>query len=227
MSYIYSKSEYVFIEFDLQDLRGDWKNPYAITLSRYNEKDLEILDETLKQIEKQERPFDISEVKHRLTIGHILFIAKKDDKIIGFFWLGTNYIEVPYFHATIHLTAEELIDYNSFILKEYRGRRINSVLKAYAFQNLKKNGYKRVYGYINDKNRGSLRANEYFGFRTIGKITDIIILTLEFRYHNLSTDKIIFHGGVFRLWKGLYRKIRAKLTRKKLILHFYFSFLGT
>jgi L-amino acid N-acyltransferase YncA len=215
MPYIFSKNKYVFVEFDFKNLRMDWENPYSIIFEKYDEKDYKLLDDTLKSIETIERPFTMDEVNHRLETGHMLFIAKKNNKIIGFFWVATNYIEVPYFHASMHLNKEEAVDYNSYMVEEYRGKRINSALKAYAFENLKQKGYKRVFGYIKTTNKSSLRANELVGFRTIGRITAIIIMTLEFRYHSLSTDKIVFHGGPLRLWKGLFRKVKDKYCQKK------------
>lgn len=207
-SYIFSKREHVFIEFDLKDLKMDWENPYAIVFDQYSDKDFKNLDETLRSIGVKEQPFTIDEVETRLDNGHLLFIAKKNDKIIGFFWVATNYIEVPYFHACIYLNNEETVDYNSYIVNEYRGKNINTGLKTFAFNVLKQKGYRKVFGYIHATNQSSLIANKKLGFRTIGRIKRIIIMTLEFRYKNFSTARIVFHGGPLRLWKGLFRKAK-------------------
>jgi GNAT superfamily N-acetyltransferase len=188
-----------------------WKNPYAIIIDRYNNEDYQRLDNFLLNIEENERPFTINEVEKRLNIGHILFIAKKNDKIVGCFWVATNYIEVPFFHASIYLSKEEIVDYNSFVVKEHRGKRINSGLKEHAFHSLKRQGYKKAIGYIKTTNKSSLRANEHFGYHKIGEVKDLIFMTLEFRRHNISRPQVFFNGGVLRLWKGLYKKIKRQL----------------
>lgn len=211
MGCVYSKSVYNFIEFDLKDLKTDWENQHSIIFDIYNNKDFDLLNDTLKSIEEKERPFTIDDVEKRLDIGHKLFIAKKNEKIIGFFWVAINYIEIPFFHASMYLSKEDVVDYNSYIVEEQRGKNINSGLKAYAFHDFKQKGYTRVFGLIKTTNKSSIRANKHFGFRTIGQIRTKIILTLEFRCTDLPKDMIVFHGGILRLWKGLFRKVKGKL----------------
>lgn len=217
MGYVYSTSVYDFIEFDLKDLKTDWENTYAIIFKRYNNEDFSLLDNTLHSIEEKERPFTMNDVSSRLDNGHMLFIAKKDNKIIGFFWVAMNYIEIPFFHASMYLGKENAVDYNSYIVVKHRGKNINAGLKAYAFYDLKQQGYTRVFGYIKTTNKSSIKANKHFGFRTIGQIRTKIILTLEFRYADLPKDMIVFHGGILRLWKGLFRKVKGKLFSLKSI----------
>ena len=212
---IYSKDIYFFIEFDMNNLKTDWENQNSIIFDLYSNKDFDLLDNTLHSIVEKELPFTMEEVARRLDIGHMLFIAKKNGKIIGFFWVAINYIEIPFFHASMHLSKEDAVDYNSFIVEENRGKNINSGLKAYAFHNLKQKGYTRVFGYIKTTNKSSIRANKHFGFRTIGQIRTKIMLTLEFRYTDLPKDMIVFHGGILRLWKGLIKKVKGKLLSLK------------
>lgn len=217
--YIYLKDVYCFVEFDLKDFKMDWENPYSIIFDKYSDKDFKPLDDALNSIEEKHRPFRIDEVAKRLDAGQLLFIAKKNGKIIGFFWVATNYTEVLYFHASIDLNKDEAYDYNSFIAEEYRGKNINKGLKTYAFDALKQKCCNRVFGYIKTTNKSSLRANEKFGYRTIGKTTLIRIMTLEFRYHNFSTEKIVFYGGPLRLWKVLFRKVKEKFIHKTAIFN--------
>lgn len=209
-SYIYYKAFYNFVEFDIKDLKRDWKNPHNITFDTYSNKDFKLLDDILNSIEKKFRPFRMDEVERRLNAGHMLFIAKKTEKIIGFFWAATKYGEISDFHALIHLDEQEAYDYNSYIVEEYRGKDINKGLKVYAFDVLRQKGFDRVVGYIINTNKSSLRSNEKIGYHIIGKTTLIRIMTLEYRYHNFYTKKIIFQGGALRLWKVLFGQLRNR-----------------
>lgn len=115
----------------------------------------------------------------------------------------------------MHLSKEDIVDYNNYIVEKYRGKGILSCLKAYAFHDLKQKGYKRDFCYVKTSNKSALKANKHFGFRAIGQIRIKIILTLEFRYTDLPKDMIVFHGGILRLWKGLFRKVNGQLFSLK------------
>ena len=209
MTYFFYKASYYIFELDLKNLKMDWKNPHII-FDVYSNQDYSLLDNTLRSIEKKLRPFKMDDVEKRLNTGHMLFIAKQNGKIIGFFWVATRCVKVPDFHAIINLNEQEAYDYNNYIVEEFRGKNINMNLKKYAFDILKQQGYNKIFNYIHTLNKSSLRANEKIGYRTIGKTTLIRIMTLEHRYHNFSTKKIIFQGGVLRLWKTLFSKSKDR-----------------
>lgn len=209
---VYYKDEYFLVEFDMKDLKMDWENPYGIIFDKYSDEDFKPLDEALNSIGKKWKPFTINEVKGRLDAGHMLFVAKKNGKIIGFFWVAMNYFEYLTFHASIHLNKDEVYGYNDYMVEAYRGKNINKGLQMFGYNFLKQKGYNRVFVYIQTTNHSSLRAAEKFGFRIIGKTTIIRIMTLEFRYHNFSTEKIVFNGGPFRLWKRLFQEVKEKVV---------------
>lgn len=207
LSFIYSKNIYNFIELDLKNLKQDYKNINNINFKKYEKVDYRSLVEVIKNIDSEERPFEINELEKRLHDEHMLFIAKKENNIIGFFWVSINKIEIPFFHATLYLNKDEAVDYNSYIDTKYRGKRINKGLKIFAFKYLKEIGYKKVFGYIKNNNISSIKANEYLGYRKIGEIKCIIFMTIGLRSHNLPTKRLIFHGGSLVLWKGLLKKL--------------------
>jgi GNAT superfamily N-acetyltransferase len=215
MSYIYHKGVFYITEFDLKDLTMDWENPYGITFEKYNDKDFKLLEDTLRAIGEKSKLFTIDTVDKRLNAGHMLFIAKSKGRIIGLYWVATNYIDNLKFPSSIHLNKDKAYTYNSYIVEEYRGKNINKGLKIFAFDILKQKGYKKVFAFIQNTNQSSLRANEKFGSRIIGKTTWIRLMTFEFRYTNFSTKKMAFiDGGPFRLWKVLFRKIKEKVIHK-------------
>lgn len=214
--FLFSKTEFIFHEFYLKNLSKGWENPYLVTFERYNEKDHKELEKVLKDIGTEDRFFDIEEVRSRLDEGHRFYVAKKTDDIIGFFWIAINSFTSPYFHGTIFLEKDEALTCNAVIKKEFRGKGILNMLKAYAFSDLKKNGYKRVVGFYVSKNRASKRMNEKFGSIIIGKVYFYIIMTFAFRYHDLLNDKIMFHDNKLLFWRRLKRKVERIKQSKKL-----------
>lgn len=215
-TYIYSKRVYAVSEFDLADYEAVWEDRCGVVVGLYSNDHYHLLEKTIDGITVH-KPFGIEEVEARLKIGHLLFMATRGDAIIGFSWIATNVIEVPYFHATIHLNQDEAITYNVYVVEEYRGRRVNESLQGYAFHYLKNRGYRRVLCYIHSDNKSSARSFSRLGFKTIGELVYVILLGFEFRWHNLESAKIVFNGGAFRLWKALCGKVRERFRERALV----------
>ena len=81
-------------------------------------------------------------------------------------------------------------------------------MRAYVYDELKKNGYTRVLTFVVDWNNSAIRVHEKWGSAPIGIVRLFNILTLSFQYSNVTSIKLAFHGGPFLLWKKLYRRIR-------------------
>lgn len=141
----------------------------------------------------------------------MLFVAKKDNDIIGHVWLVVRRIRNPFFYGEVNLKHDEALILNANIKKEYRGKDIYNKLKAYVFHDLKKKGYKRVIGFYLDKNVASSKSNKRFGSKIIGKLKCFIILSLSIRYHNIPTVKIHFYDGPMIFWRRLYRKMKGQI----------------
>ena len=62
MGYIYPKSVYEFMAFDLKDLKTDRENKYSIIVDIYKNKDFDLLNDTLLSIGEKERPFTMDDV---------------------------------------------------------------------------------------------------------------------------------------------------------------------
>ncbi|NNG00360.1 MAG: GNAT family N-acetyltransferase [Desulfobacteraceae bacterium] len=209
--YLFSRGEYIFHDFLLKDHKRGWENPHGITFERFKSADYKCLENTLSDIDHWERLFTVEEVRARIDDGHRFYVAKKNDDIIGYFWLAVNSIGISFFNGTIHLKPGEALSFNALIKKEYRGKGIFNRLKAFAFNDLIQNGFHRVVGFYWHKNQASIRMNERFGSRIIGKVKYYHLLSLAFRWHNLAVDKIDFDGGVLIFWKKLIRKVFRKI----------------
>lgn len=206
MRNIFSIKRWIFHEFEFSNLKMNWDNPYSIIFEKYNEKDYLALGKALRCIDLKQESFTFVELKNRIEKGDILYVAKENTKIVGFIWVATGFIDVPFFHATIPLKKEEVVFYNSYVLKNYRGRRILNKLKTYVISDLIQKGYEKQLGYIWFKNKSSLKAKKHFKARDIGALTIYTILTLELRFHNIQKYEIILHEGPFRKWKEIFKK---------------------
>jgi hypothetical protein len=209
--FFYSQGKYVFWEYYLKDHNRDWKNPFGIYFERFNENDYEILEKTFKEMDAKERLFDLDETKRRIQNNHKFYVAKKNNDIIGSFWVIINHFRISFFNGTIYLKDNEGLSLNANIMKAYRGNGIYNRIKAYAFDDLKKAGYERMIGFYWHRNKAAIRMNERFGSQIIGEVKHYNLLTLIFRYHNLLIDKLVFHDGPLLYWKLLYRKIKKIL----------------
>lgn len=211
--YLYSREVYVFHDFLLGNLDRGWDNPHGIVFEKFNETDFDKLEKTLNDVESRLRLFSLEDVKIRLCQGHMLYVAKSGEDIIGYLWIARNSFSFSFFNGTFYLNENEALTFNALIKKEYRGKGIFNRLKAFAFNDLKTMGYERVVGFYWYGNSASVRMNERFGSRIIGSVKFYNAASLSFRWHNLAQDKLVFHDGIFIYWKKLGRKLFKKRVR--------------
>ena len=113
------------------------------------------------------------------------------------------------FDATIYLRSNEVCAANAYIQTNFRGMNILNCMRAYVYDELKKNKYKRVLTFVVDWNKAAIRMHQKWGSVEIGVAKRINLLTLAYHYSNLESNKIIFHGGPFFLWKKLFHGKKA------------------
>jgi GNAT superfamily N-acetyltransferase len=209
--FLFYRGKYLFWEYDLENLHRGWENPHGVTFSRFGEKDYPPLENALRRIEPRELFFNLQDVRERLRAGHVLYLAKKNDDIIGFFWSARNFIDVPFFHGTFYLNEKECLSLNAVVVKEWRGKGIFNRLKAYAYHDSKNQGYRRVIGFCWHRNQAAIRMNQRFGNQLFGAVHTRNFLSLYFRRQTFSTNRIVFHGGPLLYWKLLFRKIKRQI----------------
>jgi GNAT superfamily N-acetyltransferase len=208
MSSLYRKTVVIFHEFYLDGFAKSWENPFGVCFERYHKRDAELLKETLSGMDTP-RLFDLMEVDRRLKNGHLFYIAKKDNHIIGYTWFAVKRINIVFYYATLILSDDEVFAYHAYIHRDFRGKRIYNTLLAFAFSELKKAGIKRVIGSYDSRNKAAKRASEHLGRIPFGFVKFYNFLTLRFQKADLPTNTIIFYGGPFALWKKLFGLISS------------------
>lgn len=207
-SHLFMKDTVLFHEFYLKNLTHSWIDPHGVIFERYKAKDSRLLETTIEELHVT-RLFTMEEVDERIRQGHLLYVAKKDGNIIGFYWVARGRLHIPFFEGTLDLKPDEFYSFNVYLDGKYRGLGINNRLKAYIFNDLRKQGYKRAIGSYYAYNKANHRANVKFGSVPLGYLTYANILTLRYQYSTVRKCEILFDCGPLVLWKKMFRKLKA------------------
>ena len=79
---IFSTFKLIFFEFLLIQTNRDWENPYNVHSERFKNEDAPKLEEVIKNMDINPQ-FSMNEVEERIRDGHLFYVAKKIDNIIG------------------------------------------------------------------------------------------------------------------------------------------------
>ena len=204
---LFSTITFLFYEYNLKDSMQCCQNSRDIFFERYKTANTNRLKMALDKNEGPQR-FSMEDVDQRIKLGHFLYVAKKQNKIIGYVWYIINEFPIPFFSGTIYLKADEICAINAYIQKEFRGLGILNCMRAYVYNELKKKyGYKRVITFIDSDNHSAKRMHTKFGSIPIGTIEVYNILTLRFRVCTVKSSRIVFYESPLVYWKKLLKKI--------------------
>ncbi len=190
----------------LKNLNRGWENPYQVYSELYRNEDAQLLSKVIDTMDI-DRQFTMEEVDQRIKNGHLFYVTKKSEEIIGYTWYFVNRVQIKEFYATQYLEPDEVCSVNSYIKPDFRGKGIKNYMRAFEYDELGKMGYKRVSSFVFEHNKASIRTHQKWGSVQIGVIKCINILTFTYCYSTLPPNTIVFHGGPFILWKRLYHNI--------------------
>jgi RimJ/RimL family protein N-acetyltransferase len=105
--------------------------------------------------------------KDRLAKGDRCILSLDNNRIIGYTWIMKDYMELSQFNHIL-LSKNRIYVYKAFILKEYRGKRIQMLVHKYLANMLRKEGKRFVVLFINIKNKSSIKCVKRVGFKRIG-----------------------------------------------------------
>jgi hypothetical protein len=183
------------------------ENPLQIYIERYKSADASALASVIEDLDV---PYMIEEMKNvdqKTNEGHLLFLVKKEDQIIGFVWYFVNkYIIEGNKEVTVHLKPNEVCAVNAYITPEYRGLNILNYARECIYSELQKMGVSRVLTFVNSENKSAIRMHKKFGSVSIGFVKYFNILTLCFAYTSPASNRYHFEKGYFIRWKKLFGK---------------------
>ncbi len=99
---------------------------------------------------------DRAEVLHRLRIGHFCLILFSGEIIISAGWVATNKAYIKYLKCWIELLPNEIYDYDSFVLPEYRGKDLFSQIVLFRTSYILEKGFSRGIAAIHYENKPAL-----------------------------------------------------------------------
>ncbi len=198
--YTFSYNKMIFHEFLFKNLKVGCKNSDNIRFEQFDLDDIDVLSDEIDRMDFISE-FTIPDTLERLKKGYFLFVAKRDRRIIGFLWLATGSYLIPYFDSTVYLEPNEVYSINGYVNKSFRGKNILNMIKAYAYDNLKKRGYYRAIGSYYTWNKASHRMNIKFGSVPLGYLIFGYVLSVRYLIGKVPSTKIITHSGPLYAWK--------------------------
>lgn len=102
-------------------------------------------------------------IKERLTVGELCFIAEHDGQIIYMGWFGFQnaHIFTPY-EKKRGLGPGEVLTHSSFCAEEYRGKNVLSAVHSVKWDFMLKNGYKKLISYVVPKHQASMKISKRY-----------------------------------------------------------------
>lgn len=103
--------------------------------------------------------------------GHIFIVILHENGIVGYVKIGFGHAYVHDFDKVVRLPPEDALIYDTFVLPEFRGKKLAlyAVTQAMRFLSEKKD-LKRVWCHIEEWNRASLKVYEKAGFKMRGRV---------------------------------------------------------
>jgi hypothetical protein len=133
-------------------------------------------------------PFNVNEAKQRIKDNFYFIVVEKNEKIIGWSWAGVGNVYFGEFNCKIKLKKDEAFSFNTYVAPDFRGLNVNQITLNEKLSQLKKDGYRLIWGLIYPWNKSSLRSFEKNRWNRLGNFyflrilfIPIIINTMRFR----------------------------------------------
>jgi GNAT superfamily N-acetyltransferase len=101
----------------------------------------------------------------RIRDGSLLFVLKKDGRMIYFVWAEMKRARQPWLDLVFNLPPDTVYGTASYTVPEYRNRGIARKIDLEVMYYLKERGVKRVLGTVDHLNAASREVNKKFGAR--------------------------------------------------------------
>ena len=122
----------------------------------------------------------------RLEKGDRCVLAIHNNKIVGYLWSMRDTMEINQFKH-IPLAKDRSSSYKGFVLKEYRGSRIQAAMYDFLIDILKNDGKRFVVSVVDFDNKPSIRTKQRGGYKTVGQIVHISFFGLRYDAINKKT----------------------------------------
>ena len=203
--YIFSMEKLLFHETILNNI------PKYDKCDQFNFGEIEISDIPKLELLIDKMDFrselDGNDAIKRLEMGNKCYCTFFESEMIGYQWFAISSYWIPYCNATIYLKPNECYSFNSYIHKRFRGNKLHSKLKAFAFSHLRKEGYERCIGNVFDWNIASQKSNQRSGAKFIGKLIYGHIFLIKYQLITNKSIDLVLHDSCISTLVRLFAKL--------------------
>ena len=135
------------------------------------------------------------EINTALECNHFWPSVKINDEIIGCIKIGFKKVYIADYNELMEFPDKMAFIYDTFVLKEYRGKGVGRYLISQAAINLKSRDYISLGCHIPPWNKASIKAFEKNGFKKIKYVRNFKVLGVAIKIANNSGGFSIVKGG--------------------------------
>jgi len=126
--------------------------------------------------------------KDRLAYGDRCLLALHEGEIVGYVWITKDYLELSPGNLLL-LPKNKVYLYKCFVVKKYRGKRIEGAMYSYLTDLLKREGKRFIVITIDATNRLALKTKQNDEQKIVGYLINLRFFGLRFDYiKNKSMD---------------------------------------
>ena len=175
----YGISGKIIFELDLKKSTPKVNTKLDINFKLATESDVNKMDEENYNFDENGKRY----IKGRIKKGDKCVLALYKNKIIGYLCVMYNEMEITQ-QKHISLQKDKVYTFKGFVLKEYRGNRVQSAMYAYIVDMLKKEGKHYVISTVYTDNKPSLKtkAKNRAEYKRIGIIVHVRFFGLKYDY---------------------------------------------
>jgi ribosomal protein S18 acetylase RimI-like enzyme len=170
-------SKTIIFELDLENSGPKNVTDLDLSFRLATKKDIDVMDKENYDYDKCAKQYLIN----RLEKGDKCILTLQDNKIIGYLWMMSNFMELTQLKH-ISLSKNRAYSYKEFVLKEFRGKRVHGTMYDHLIDMLKKDGKRFVVSTVDADNKSSLKTRRRGGFKIIGNIIRIRFFGLKYDY---------------------------------------------
>lgn len=112
---------------------------------------------------------------NQLNERETIFVAETEGKVVAFLSIDLPFKTFSEAMGHVGMTG-------TFVLKEFRGRGIGTLLSKKSLKFAKKHGYEKLVVYVMEDNPRSIKFHEDLGFKRVGLWTNQV--KIDGKYHN-------------------------------------------
>jgi len=125
--------------------------------------------------------FDIKEAMDRLKNGFFFVILENESGILGWSWAAINKVYFNDFNCFLKINDKAAFSFNTYVKRQFRGRRLNRVIVNEKLFHLKQAGYNYIWGLIHQWNHPSIKSFTSMNWEIIGKYYFMKFFFMNFR----------------------------------------------